>query len=95
MCVVDLLQRSILIIDSSSSLLHQKKLKNLNPMYILLTNLFGNLGDQSISVLILFIQNAKQPYVFFQSPGEKKNQTKLKLKQDTCTQYGNDNYYYS
>lgn len=41
-------------------------------MYVLLTNLFGNLGDQSISVLILFIQNAKQPYVFFQSPGEKK-----------------------
>ena len=74
MCVVDLLQRSILIIDSSSSLLHQKKLKNLNPMYILLTNLFGNLGDQSISVLILFIQNAKQPYVFFQSPGEKKTE---------------------
>ena len=63
-------------------------------MYVLLTNLFGDLGDQSISVLILFIQNAKQPYVFFQSPGEKK-QTKLKLKQDTCTQYGNDNYYYS
>ena len=54
-------------------------------MYVLLSNLFGNLGDQSISVLILFIQNAKQPYVFFQSPGEKKKQTKLKLKQDTCT----------
>ena len=95
MCVDDLLQRSILFIDSSSSLLHQKKLKNLNEMYVLLTNLFGNLRDQSISVLILFIQNAKQPYVFFQSPGEKKKQTKLKLKQDTCTQYGNDNYYYS
>ena len=85
MCVVYLLQRSILFIDSSSSLLHQKKLKNLNEMYVLLTNLFGNLRDQSISVLILF----------FQSPGEKKKQTKLKLKQDTCTQYGNDNYYYS
>ena len=26
---------------------------------------------------------------------KKKKQTKLKLKQDTCTQYGNDNYYYS
>ena len=74
---------------------YQKKLKNLNAMYVLLSNLFGNLGDQSISVLILFIQNAKQPYVFFQSPGEKKKQKKLKLKQDTCTEYGNDNYYYS
>ena len=76
MCVVDLLQRSILFIDSSSSLQHQKKLKNLNAMYVLLSNLFGNLGDQSISVLILFIQNAKQPYVFFQSPGEKKKTEK-------------------
>ena len=48
-------------------------------MYVLLSNLFGNLGDQSISVLILFIQNAKQPYVFFQSPGEKKNRQNWNL----------------